>query len=300
MKRFSIFKIILTVCFFIFNIQGVSAKVLMITANDTTAAPIFNAAIIEFGGAANVTHINTLSTAGSITNATFTTGGPYETLVVLTVYATAAPSTDNLGIIKNAIANRIIPQVILFTDGCSTCTSTGYNWMVDVLKEMGGSPFSGISLGAYNSAHTQFPLNSPSSFSSSFSGLDPMNGNRYRPLTNVPANNVLYLPQGGTPTNVGNINAYAVILPARDSNGGLGSCLITSVDASMLDNSVNNGRIGSAMLAAMQADASCKLPKPATLTQASTPVPSLGALNLLALSSLLAVIGVARARRRPG
>lgn len=256
--------------FAIIGINNASAKVLMLTANDAVAAPIFNAAITEFGGTGNVTHVNTLDTPGSISESTFTTGGPYDTLVVLTVYATPSPRLDNLAAIKSAIANRTIPQVILFTDGCSTCSPTGYNWMVDVLREM-GTPFSNVATGTYNSSHTSFPLNTQSSFSSSFTSLNPMLGNRYRPLTNVPANNVLYLPQGGTPTNIGNINAYTVILPANDSNNGLGSCLITSIDASMLDNSGNNGKIGNAMLAALEADASCKLPEPATLAQAFSP-----------------------------
>ncbi|MDR2335791.1 MAG: IPTL-CTERM sorting domain-containing protein [Burkholderiaceae bacterium] len=271
MNLSSLFKVFFIACFALLGINNASSKVLMITANDTTAAPIFNAAITEFGGASNVTHVNTLNTASSITNNTFTTGGPYDTLVVLTVYATAPPAADNLSIIKNAIANRTIPQVILFTDGCSSCTAAGYNWMVSVLMEMGGAPFSTVVLGAYNSSHTQFPLNTQSSFSGSFTNLNPMYGNRYRPLINVPANNVLYRPQGGAPTNIGNIDAYTVILPARDSNNGQGSCLITSVDASMLDNGGNNGKIGTAMLAAMEADASCKLPQPATLNQEFSP-----------------------------
>ena len=95
-------------------------NVLMLATAESAADAVvaLNNMQAEFAGAgATVTRQDILTTAGAVTPATFTASpGPYDIVLVATVYNPVAPS--NWGAIDAAIASRAANSFVMFVDGC--------------------------------------------------------------------------------------------------------------------------------------------------------------------------------------
>lgn len=263
--------------------QALAQKVLMLTTNIAGTNPERSDAIAAYDnmqaefeavvGAANLTRMSVLGNANAISQTTFTAApGPYDIVIVAGTYSPIDDS--NWAVIQNAVANRWANTVVFFMDGCCEALNTGNAAkMVARLNAGTGSTFAlGISPPENN---TQFPLNTNSPFSPSFTGLNPFTGAAITYIDNVPANNALYLaagtppasfpPAGTTSTN----NVYGLLIPTVQSNAGQGACVFAVVDVSPFIDvaqyqswTANRGKIGPAFLnAATSETGACGLPK---------------------------------------
>lgn len=202
------------------------------TAGDAVAANTNVQA--EFGaGGASVTYLDTLGTAGAITPATFLTaaGTPYDLVVVMSVYNPI--DAGNLSAITTAINSRAANMFAMFIDGCNVCSGNAKMWVPELNKVTAGSMTAGIEYNAFFDSG----LNTNSPYASSFAGLNPLAAGYVTLINNVPANNVLYLPDGVIPSAAGS-TAFGVFFPATQTGGtsnmGGGACLFGAVDATLM------------------------------------------------------------------
>jgi uncharacterized repeat protein (TIGR01451 family) len=224
----------------------------------------FSTATLPAGS--TVTLRDNLATNGSVTAATFVTGagGRYDIVIVATILSRVG--TGNWAAIQTAIQNHSADNFVFIIDGC--CNSsivysapTG-NGNITALASLVGtvSPFV-PGVGARQAITGNSPLITTSTYSASFTGLNPIAGSFYAPLTNVPANFRLYGHIPGA-TGTGANDAYGFIVPADRSNNGAGACVFGFNDASPFDPTrypTNAGKFRTAILAAIGAGGSCRL-----------------------------------------
>jgi hypothetical protein len=224
----------------------------------------FSTATLPAGS--TVTVNQTLATNGSVSAATFvtSTGGRYDIVVVATILSRVG--TGNWAAIQAAVQSHAADTFVFIIDGCcnSSVVYSGPvgNGNITALAGLVGAvaPFT-PGVGARQAVVGTSALVTTSTFSTSFTGLNPISGAFYTPLTNVPANYRLYRHFSNA-TGVGANEAYGFIVPAQFSSGGSGACVFGFNDASPFDPSnypANSGKFRTAILAAIGAGGSCRL-----------------------------------------
>lgn len=240
-------------------------KVLMLTTAETAADAVssLNNLESEFANAgATVTRLDgVLSAPGGVSSTTFTAApGPYDVVLLETVYGVVDPG--NWTAIQNAAQSRSANSFVMFVDGCCN-TAQNMGGMLTMVNAASGF---NLTLGALQSAFADFPLNTGSSYASFFTGLPSIRGGYTTYLSNMPADNALYLPPGAPIPPAGTrTDAYGMLLPARQSFGGAGACLFAVNDSTQFDSgsstyAANQGKIGRAFLAAAGAGGACGVP----------------------------------------
>ncbi|WP_158400645.1 IPTL-CTERM sorting domain-containing protein [Comamonas sp. B-9] len=250
------------------NVTGASAEDAYVrTAYDNLQGEFAS----QLADPSDLTRLSVLSTAGSISQRTFSDApGPYDLVIVASGYS--AIDSSNWTVLQDALANRWANTIVLFVDGCCEAQNGGNaRRMVDTLNAGTGSAFA---LGR-SADDLRFPLNTNSPFAANFAGLNPFTGGVISYINNVPADNALYLAHGTpsssfpapgtTPVN----DVYGLLIPTFQSNNGLGACAFAVVDVSPFLNilhyqswTANRGKVGPAFLhAATSETGACGLPK---------------------------------------
>jgi hypothetical protein len=222
----------------------------------------FSTATLPAGS--TVTLNQTLATNGSITAATFvTTGsGRYDIVIVATILSQVG--TGNWAALRAAVQGHAADNFVFVIDGCCNASAvygTGNGNITQLAALIGAvAPFT-PGVGPRQPITGTSPLITTSTFSTSFTGLNPIAGSFYAALTNVPANYRLYGHMTGA-TAPGANDAYGFIIPSDLSNSGAGACVFGFNDASPFDPTrypTNSGKFRTAILAAIGAGGSCRL-----------------------------------------
>lgn len=191
--------------------------------------------------ATSVTRLNTLSTPGAITSNTFiaTDNKPYDVVVIASVYNLV--DNANWIAIKQAAEERKSNSFIMFLDSCCANGATLLrNWIQSSTGPL-GSLGSSIGITGTDGAIAS-PLNSTSAYFDSFKHHQTLYGGAAYYLTNVPANNRLYVREAD------HSQTYGILIPSGDSFGGKGACLFGVVDVTPFDDyssAYNPNRYGS-------------------------------------------------------
>ena len=227
-----------------------------------------------------------LETPGAINAATFIRpdGGRYDIVVVATAYrAMHASSWD---VLRTAVRNRAANSFMIFADSCCQLTANT-DGMLALLNEA-MAPTTPLGRGPGRTGRDWLPLNAGSPYKASFaSDLQLIRAGVFSYITNVPANNALYLtsvstarprPAYTSPSVSGNTltTASAVLVPMgqsyRNASGqGGGACIFAVTDTTIFMDLAhssfgnvyqeNRGRVGPAMIAAAtQVGGSCGVP----------------------------------------
>ncbi|MBH1965367.1 MAG: IPTL-CTERM sorting domain-containing protein [Comamonadaceae bacterium] len=231
---------------------------------------------------ATVTQQGGLNAAGSVTPATFTAvgGGRYDIVIMASAYVLIDPS--NWTQINQAIQQRLANAFIMFNDGC--CVSANVSAMAQSIAATGAfTPSLGTTaLGT----KLLTVLNANSSYSGSFSGLNPFAGGDVTYFNNVPEENALYLAPGSPqPAQDSTVNdVYGLLVPLSQSYAGAGACVFATVDVSPFADPTgglygsgiytpeNKGKVGPAFLNAIAAGGACGIPASITKTFAPTSI----------------------------
>lgn len=246
--------------------QNASAtRILILTTSETAsdAIAIQQNCINEFrnAGTTEATVEEDALNGATMTLDDFTSpaGVPYDIVVTCIVYNQVTPA--NVAIIDEAIRTRRA-QAFFFFDEQHTSPSlfdsirnAKTNWTLAREGDVGEGA----------SQH----LNTASTYSSSFTTLNPYGGNSYRPISGVPVNNALYLPPGvSIPPTGPTTSAATVLVPTSESYldaGGVakGACLFYNTDTSGFDSvryAGNASKIATAFIAATKSGGSCNIP----------------------------------------
>ena len=243
---------LLAMCAMLVLITSAHAKnVLILSTRDsettTDALDVITNLVSEFTDAGDtVNHIKNLDVTGAIDSTTFG-AGIYDLVVVARL--NAAYNTANVTAIEDAIARRAASGFALFYDTGGNGTSTAATDLKDIIKTAGGITLSSTTP---ISADVNFQLNSRSPYlnapyQNSFDGLNPLRGGWFFYMNGVPAPNVLFLAPGVTlpplnaPPSTLVDSVYSVFIPATQSFGGKGACLIATADTSMFESRNYNG-----------------------------------------------------------
>ncbi|MFV0276972.1 MAG: hypothetical protein ACK5HY_07285 [Parahaliea sp.] len=218
-------------------------------------------------------------------------------VIVLSVYGRMDP--DAIPILGQVILNRPDLRFIFFVDGCCRLNdppAINVTPIVSILNDGTGWNLGQTDHIAPEDYSINTALNTASPYSGSFAALDPLAGEYYQNITNVPVENVLYLPKGVTtiPPGSDRASAYSLLIPGRQLNGGTGACVILTADASPFFNTGSNAvKASTFMAAALDAGGSCQARRYA----AAQPVPTLGHVLFL-LILLLPLLACWRLRDR--
>jgi hypothetical protein len=244
---------------------------------------------------ATVNRLDILQTPGAVSASTFDAApGPYDFVLVSTVYT--ASDLSNWNAIRDAIQSEASPAFFMFADGCPQCAPINYQQMIATIND--AAPF-GVSLGPDQFAFDDFPLNTNSPFSESFTLLDPFEGGFVTYIANTPADNALYLPPGSTPpTSGGVVDSYGFVLPKSQSHGGVGACLFGVVDMTMFLGNSNDGLIAPAFTSALDVDGTCNAPDPSRILPSPLAVPSTTQLGLWFMMFSILMLGALAVRQR--
>ena len=235
------------------------------------------AAVAKGGLATDVTYVPYNGTATTLDANTFKqptpAGGRYDIVVVTAVWGGMNPAS--VAALQTAISTRAADAFFLFPDQCSSCASNIENITKPIVNAATGW---GISTGAlFDDSRVNIDpnvgkvaLNTLSSFSQSFSTLNPMNVWDYQALDGVPARNALYFPQApefiALPTaaqmqaNTPMKDVAALIVPQSQSFNGQGACIFTISDVNTLTSPGNppTGTLGGMLMDAKAG--SCSVP----------------------------------------
>ena len=238
--------------------QPLQAQTRALVLGDSTTSgsgDYFNAAIAEMQavlGAANVASIGNLDVNNLVPADLLDGGGnKYDIIVVTAVYEGFTAS--NRALLQTAVQNRTANAFFLFPDQCSMCAANVDNITLPLINAATGW---GITKGPIPGGPGVVNLNTNSPLHTSFTPVNPMSVNNYTTLSNVPADNVLYmrygvaLPATGTaPTN----NVAALIVPRAQSFGGRGACMfvISDVNPLAIPGNPPVGRLGGSLVAAV-------------------------------------------------
>ena len=268
-------------------------KVLILSSMDRETVPTgaidsLNNLLAEFTSAgATITHITNHDLPGTVTAASFTagTGGPFDLVVVTRLVQPIDPG--NLSTINSAIASRAANGFVLLYDTGGLATSLA---AIDLRDELNASGGFSMTVSGPVAADINAPLNTNSPYSSSFAAANPMRMGYMNYLNNVPPANSVYLAPGSTLPPVGSVvnvnNVVGVFVPATQSFGGTGACLIGFPDISMFElrnftgesNGIgppnntgvtNRGKLASAWMNAVRIGGACGLP--ATISKSFQP-----------------------------
>lgn len=262
------------------------------TSGNTNSVGGINNMVTEFSRPGiDMTIQRNILTNGTISTETFTnpaTDQPYDIVLIGTAYGRITDA--NFNVLAQAMRTREANAFLMFMDGCPTCAGN-LNNLVPRLNEL-----TGLSLGVTGAdltpAQQPFYLNTDSPYQSSFTDLNPLYGFFTRYITNVPADNVLYkrrlstnnIPPNPTPGTTA--DAYGVLFPVEQVNGGEGACLFAVDDISIFIDSpdsgwsVNRGRIAPAFLDAVEAGGSCGIPGDISKSFSPTTIPPGGVATL--------------------
>ena len=279
-------------------VANVHAKNVLILSTGSVDAPAYvDAADVlnnikkEFSAVAGntVTTIDTMQLSNAITASTF---GPGTYDLVAVVRFNTAYDAGNIAVLDDAIKNRWASGFALFYDTGGSSTSSAAADLQSMLSNAAGINFTASGAQPLDA---NFELNTNSAYAGSFGGLNPMRGGWFFYMNNVPAANALYLAPGATlpaAGATGNISSvYSVFVPATQSFGGEGACLIATADSSMFetrnysdrtvlnggnwngtsdaDAVYNKGKIAPAFLNALAPGGACGIP--ASITKAFAP-----------------------------
>ena len=154
-------------------------------------------------------------------------------VVLTTTYAKINPAWEP--VLRDAMLNRPDLTFVLFPDGCcggldTTPPPGNATIFLNIINDGTGW---GITASNPTSAVSS-PLNTNSLYAGSFTAVNPLNGQDYGLLANVPADNALYLAAGATPPAPGAAptNAYGFFVPQQRFNAGKGACTFLTADIS--------------------------------------------------------------------
>ncbi len=177
------------------------------------------------GGPANI-----IDRRGALTNEALTTSDfdGVDVVVVQSVYNTI--SAANMALIQNLADTRPDLTFALFLDGCCQTASNLTPMLTFLSGKTGWTLTPATSIGSVINS----PLNTASPYSSTFSAVNPLVGEAYELVPNVPAGYALYLPHGATPpaTLSTTVQSYGLILPQKRMNNGAGACTMLVADTS--------------------------------------------------------------------
>ncbi|MEG0973735.1 MAG: hypothetical protein RSD57_09915 [Comamonas sp.] len=241
-------------------------KILILLPDESAGAggPYHDTLAAEFTVAgATVERRDILHTPNSVTPALFTSApGPYDVVVVGSTYRAIDPS--NWAALNSAIASRAASSFLFFIDSCCEGppeNTQGMSNLTPLIANASGWP--GIGIGPAVGGMQTLPLNTSSPYASSFTGLPSIVGGAFSYMSNVPANNALYLPvDANSPVLTPTTDAYGLFIPATQSHGGNGACVFSVFDISPFDSGSypsNKGKISSAFLSAVGAGGVCGL-----------------------------------------
>ena len=269
----------LTCLFWALAGPALAQRVLILQADESTSDDSVGAANIqtnlynEFVAAGATVTVNSgLAASGSVSASTFTAApGPYDLVVVLTVYLTA--DAGNIAAIQAAVASRAAKAFVMFMDGYVPASVTQFVGLVNGVTGAGVS--SGASVGV-----ARFPLNTLSPHQGSFAGMPEIHGGIAMYVDGVAPANALYLQAGATPPAAGAPpqTAYAVFYPQGQVNGGQGACLLGMTDGTQFYSGDSNNfystiqnKMAPALFAALLSPGgACGVP-PASVTKSFAP-----------------------------
>lgn len=260
-------------------------QVLYLSTSETSGLPWDNAvydafrldpATVALGGIQDGRGL--LSSATAIGTALF---DGKRVVIIGTTYGKI--NANQLPVLRDMILNRPDLTFLIFADGC--CQETfNLNPIVNILSAGTGW---GLGISTLIGAAIQSPLNTNSLYQASFAAtLNPLVGTHYRLVTNVPADNALYLAQGVTtmPTTGTTTSAYGLFVPQARMNAGQGACTFLTADISPFAHDVPQGTppqrqraaaafmaaaldpVGACRLATREPDLSPAITGPAALT----------------------------------
>lgn len=260
------------------NVHAKNVLILSTGSVDTSVydVDVLSNVALEFSTGNTVTTINTMNAANAISASTF---GPGTYDLVVVVRFNTAYDPGNKAILDAAIENRWASGFALFYDTGGSGTSTAARDLQSTLQTAAGFTFSPS---GPVTADANFQLNTNSPYAADFANVNPMRGGYFFYMNGVPATNALHLnPSVGLPAigDTGLINnVYSVFIPATQSFGGKGACLVASADSSMFEtrnysdpnirnggdvNTVpvlNVGKIGPAFEKALAPGGACGIP----------------------------------------
>ncbi|QIL81069.1 hypothetical protein G7047_15040 [Diaphorobacter sp. HDW4A] len=191
-----------------------------------------NNEIIEFTAPGdNVSHLSTMQTPGTLTQAYFTAGNFDLVLVNRLAYAF---DPGNAQVLSDAMQNRWADAFALFYDTGGASDGAAATDLINVLQTAAGITVSASAPIGYD---TPLALNTNSVYASNFGGAQQVRGGYFFYMNNVPAANVLFvqngdpMPLNGTLVN----NVYTVVIPGSQSYSGKGACIAASADISMFE-----------------------------------------------------------------
>lgn len=276
-----------------------AAKTLILTTDEVTGAynatdrtqatNLLDRVVYEFSSptvtGASVTEMRgALTTAGGISASTFTDSpGPYDLVVVVSIYKPI--SSTAWSVLTDAVNNHLANAFVFFVDGCCNTTATagprgGNGNVTNFVTLLNATTGQTLSVGANQAGMVSSKLNTTSTYSGDFTGLNPLVGGWVTYLQGVPYNNNLYLPAGVNPVSPAPATlpqSYGFLFPQTEMSNGQGACLFGVVDSTLFDPSTiawnaNRGKIGPAFTAAAEiGSTSCKV-SPVTTTTPVTPV----------------------------
>ncbi len=133
-------------------------------------------------------------------------------------------------LLRDAILGRPDLTFLIFSDGCCHQDSN-LKPLLEILDQ--GTSW-GMQASGNIPENIKSRLNTSSLYHADFTALDPMVGRYYATISNVPADNVLYLPDGVTalPPSTTRSSAYGLFIPHARMNGGAGACAFLTADMS--------------------------------------------------------------------
>jgi hypothetical protein len=205
-------------------------QVVYLSSDAASASYVVNSynAFRTAAGAANIVDARGVLTSTSPNTALL---DGVEVVVVLTAYN--AISTQWMSVLQSAMLSRPDLTFVMFIDGC--CVNAAN--LDRVVATMNTGTGWGITTPTYYTTTIDSPLNTNSLYQGSFTGLPIMKGTHYRLMTNVPADNALYLANGTTtmPAIGTTTAAYGFFVPQQRFNSGGGACIFLTADASPFD-----------------------------------------------------------------
>lgn len=217
------------------NVHAKNVLILSTGSVDTSVSgvDVLSNVAIEFSTGNTVTTINTMNAANAINASTF---GPGTYDLVVVVRFNTAYDAGNKAILDAAIENRWASGFALFYDTGGSSTSTAATDLQSTLQTAAGFTFSPS---GPVTADANFQLNTNSAYAANFANLNPLRGGYFFYMNGVPATNALYLHPGAALPAVGATglinDVYSVFIPATQSFGGKGACLVASADSSMFE-----------------------------------------------------------------
>lgn len=184
-------------------------------------------------------------------------------IVLVTVYE----SSDSARWSELAAAMQSRPDltVLAFVDGCCRQVANINPFVATVVNPLLPSAWGGISAPEFLAEGINAPLNTGSLYQAPFAaaGLTSMVGSHYGNLHYVPTPYALFFGRNSMSPPPGYSSAYGFFLPQQASNGGRGSCLFMTSDASVFDHGSQPTQtiniVKAFMAAAFDPDGACKL-----------------------------------------